>query len=574
MDVILTTERIMYIREDNIEANTMNSEHIPQNRMETHLNSPSVTLLLATAIVGAVVYMIFLLQPSYRGDPLPYSIVIVAELFLIIHSIVTFWTILSGRINPRNFGYHSAQDNLFGENSKRTIKKLGKMTLAVTSTQKVIRIHQKPTTIDIFIPVYGEPLEEIKETASAAKAIYGEHKTFILDDGKSDDVALMAKKIGVGYIRRPDNHNAKAGNINYALANTTGEYFIIFDADFVADRHFIVETIPFFEDDRMAFVQTPQYYDNQNNFVSTGANYMQHVFYSLVQVGKNRFNAAFCVGTNVMFRRSAVASIGGMYYQSKSEDIWTSLLLHEKGYHSIYINKVLAIGKTPETIKAYTKQQLRWATGSFEILLKYNPLADKKLTFDQRIQYLATTAFYLNGFAVLGLVLLPALQIYFNLTPISLDIPFYQWAILYSGFYVTQLALSILTIGAFRMETIVLSAVSFPIYIKAFMNALWNRDEVWRATNRKDTFDSPFNYIKVQTYIFIFLLLTMFTGVWKSMYTHEFSISIVWCGLNALIFGCFIYIAVLESRAMKDKSVRTKKQPRTLALKFAPKGRI
>src|SRR5690606_35828993 len=113
------------------------------------------------------------------------------------------------------------------------------------------------------------------------------------------------------------------------------------------------ETIPFFENREMAMVQTPQFYSNPMNFISTGAGYMQHVFYSMLMQGKNRFNAAFCVGTCVVFRRAAIEEIGGMYYESKSEDIWTSLRLHENGWMTVYINKVLAEGKTPETIKAY-----------------------------------------------------------------------------------------------------------------------------------------------------------------------------------------------------------------------------
>ena len=96
---------------------------------------------------------------------------------------------------------------------------------------------------------------------------------------------------------------------------------------------------------------------------------MQSVFYRFIQPGKNRFNAAFCVGTNVIFRRTAIEQIGGMYTGSKSEDVWTSLMLHEHGWKSVYISTVLAVGDTPETIEAYTKQQLRWATGGFEILL-------------------------------------------------------------------------------------------------------------------------------------------------------------------------------------------------------------
>ncbi len=526
------------------------SMQLSATTLEKQLTSPSVTFILAAATIGAIVYMIFLLQPQFRGDLLPYLMVISAELFLIIHGILSFWTILSGRINPRNFDYHHAQDALFGPSSKTITKNLHSVPIAA-SRAKQLYIHKEGVLVDVFIPVYGESVAEIRETAIAARDMYGKHTTYILDDGKSDEVEAMAKKIGVSYIRRPTNEHAKAGNINYALRHTKGEYFVILDADFVVDRHFIYETLPFFEDDLMAFVQTPQYYSNQKNFVSTAAGFMQHVFYSLVQVGKNRFNAAFCVGTNVIFRRQAIEQIGGIYYKSKSEDIWTSMILHEQGFKSIYINKVLAVGKTPETIKAYSKQQLRWATGSFEIFIKKNPLFNKKLTIDQRIQYFATTAFYFNGFAAATLLILPALQIFFNITPIALDIPFYQWILLYSGFYVTQIILSMYTMGGFKIETLMLSAASFPIYIKAFFNALRGRDEAWQATNRVDSYDSPFNYIRMQTYVGIFLFLTLVVGIWKSVYTNEFSVSIAWSALNAYIFAYFIFVALRESSQMR-----------------------
>lgn len=512
------------------------------------------------SIIGAIVYLIFLLQPDYRGDILPYSIVLTSEIFLIIVGLLSFWTIISGRINPRMFGYHNSQDQLFGSaNSKVTIKEISQIT-SITSRENQMYIHKKPIAVDVFIPVYGEAVTEVAKTAIAAKNMYGKHSTYILDDGKSDAIKEMATKLGVGYIRRPTNEHAKAGNINYALSITSGDYFVILDADFVADSHFIVETIPFFEDDLMAFVQTPQYYDNQVNFVSRAAGYMQHIFYSLVQVGKNQFNAAFCVGTNVIFRRSAVMEIGGIYEKSKSEDIWTSMLLHEKGFRSVYINKVLAIGKTPETVKAYSKQQLRWATGSMEIFLRHNPLLNKKLTFDQRIQYFSSTMFYLNGLAIAGLLLLPALQIYFNLTPIALDIPFWQWAILYSGFYVTQLILSMYIMGGFRFQTLILSTASFSIYVKAFFNALRNRDEAWESTNGVRKYDSPFNYIRSQTYVFIFLFITTLVGIWKSIYTQEFSVSIAWCALNTFVFGYIIAVAVYESNSMKRQVKISKRQ--------------
>ena len=540
----------------------MNRDEIERsaNNIEKRLTSPIVPLIVAAAVVGAFVYLSYLLQQRYRGDALPYAMALVAELYVIGQGFLSFWTILSGRFNPRNFEYHRAQDNLYEASvGKTAVKILDKREREVARTVQMY-VHHRKVTVDVFIPVYGEPVEEIRQTAIAARDMYGLHRTYILDDGKSDAVEEMARDIGVEYIRRPTNENAKAGNINYALSKTRSTFFAILDADFVADPHFLYETIPFFENDKLAFVQTPQYYDNLGNFVSTGANFMQHVFYSLIQSGKNRFNAAFCVGTNVVFRRAAIDAIGGMYDKSKSEDIWTSLKLHEHGYDSIYIPNVLAVGKTPETLKAYSKQQLRWATGSFEIFLRHNPLFARKLTAEQRLQYFATTSFYFVGFSVLLLLLLPPLQIFFNLSPINVLIPFWQWAILYSSFYLTQLLLGFYTQGGLKLQTLLLANASFPIYIKAFWNALRGREETWHATNAVGKYDSPFNYVRMQMYVFIFLLLTSVVGIVKAKYTQSFSISLAWNVINTLIFGYFARAAWHEARQLRRLQRQAKRQ--------------
>lgn len=534
------------------------------NIIEQRLSSPTVSLILGTSIVGAVIYLYFLLQPESRGDLLPYVLAVAAEIFLISQGLLAFWTILSGRTNPRHFEYHNAQDSLFGKRiAKSLMTKLHEYENE--DTRKIqMYLHRKPISVDVFIPVYGEPIEEITATAIAARDMYGKHTTYILDDGDSDDVKAMAARVGVGYIRRPRHTNAKAGNINYALSRTSGDFFLILDADFVAKPEFLYESLPFFENKHMAMVQTPQYYTNAMNFVSTAAGYMQHVFYSMLMAGKNRFNAAFCVGTCVVFRRSAINSIGGMYEKSKSEDIWTSLTLHERGWQTVYINKVLAEGKTPETLKAYSKQQLRWATGSFEIFLRKNPLFNRKLSADQRLQYFLTTSFYFTGFAVFMLLLLPALQIYFNISPISLGIPLWQWALLYSGFFIMQLMLSFYAMGGLKIETIMISTASYPIYIKAFFNALLGRDQAWSATNAKDdhAYDSPFNYIRIQTYTFIFLLLTSVVGIWKVYYTSEFSIAVVWSVIMTIIFAYFMRAALREARELRREARAAKKLAR------------
>jgi cellulose synthase (UDP-forming) len=146
---------------------------------------------------------------------------------------------------------------------------------------------------------------------------------------------------------------------------------------------------------------------------------------------------------------------------------------------------------------------------------------------------------------------LPPLQIFFNLSPIATSIPLWQWSLLYSGFYVSQLILAFYTMGGFKIKTLMLANATFPVYIKAFFNALFGRDQAWQATNAASAYDSPFNYVRVQVYVFIFLLLTTFVGLAKAMYTDEFSISLVWNTLNTLVFGSFVYAAHHESRVLR-----------------------
>src|SRR5690606_38838782 len=152
----------------------------------------------------------------------------------------------------------------------------------------------------------------IRRTVRAAVAIKGRHRTWVLDDGRSDEVREMASEEGARYVRRLSSGGAKAGNVNHALTLAKGDFFAIFDADFVPHPDFLVETLPFFVDPKVAFVQTPQTYGNLHTTIARGAAYMQAVFYRFIQPGRNRFTAAFCVGTQVVFRRTALDRKSGV----------------------------------------------------------------------------------------------------------------------------------------------------------------------------------------------------------------------------------------------------------------------
>jgi cellulose synthase (UDP-forming) len=507
-------------------------------------------LISVIATLGILFYAQFLLDPDNRGDFLPYALVIAAESVLVAHALLAMWTILSGTKSPRDFAFHAAKRALFDQEA---------VTAAGTPVQPELlplRLDDRAVTVDVLITVYGESLAKIRSTVTAAMAINGRHRTWILDDGRSEEVRALAAELGCKYVRRLSGNGAKAGNINHALSLSKADFFCVFDADFIPHPDFLLETLPFFVNPTVAFVQTPQTYGNLVNMVSRGAGYMQAVFYRFVQPGRNHFNAAFCVGTNVIFRRAAIDDVGGIYTGSKSEDVWTSLMLHERGWRSIYIPTTLAVGDAPETIEAYTKQQLRWATGGFEIMLTHNPLNPRRrLTPDQRIMYLVTATHYLTGIAPGLLLLVPPLEIFFDLRPVNLSIDWTTWLLFYAGFYLMQILLAFYTLGSFRWEVLMLAAVSFPIYAQALLNAFVGKEQKWHVTGSRSSAggrrsrpaDSPFNFMIPQVLVFAFLLLTSVVAIWRDLTNSQLTLATAWNVTNTLILGAFMLVACREA---------------------------
>ncbi|NCW13290.1 MAG: glycosyltransferase, partial [Chitinophagia bacterium] len=121
-------------------------------------------------------------------------------------------------------------------------------------------------SIDVFITVFNESNEVVRKTVFAAVHMDYPHKTYVLDDGNNPSIKELAKSLGAYYLSRPDNQNAKAGNLNYGLALSTGDYIAVFDADHIPNKNFLMDTLGFFKNSKVAFVQTPQEFYNINSF--------------------------------------------------------------------------------------------------------------------------------------------------------------------------------------------------------------------------------------------------------------------------------------------------------------------
>jgi cellulose synthase (UDP-forming) len=268
-------------------------------------------------------------------------------------------------------------------------------------------------TVDIYVPSYNEDLDIVRPTVLAAMNIdwpRDRMNVYILDDGRRPAFRQFAEEVGCGYIIRPDNKGAKAGNINHALKHTDGEYIAIFDCDHAPTRAFLQLTAGWLvRDRRIAMVQTPHFFYSADPFERNLARRRPVpneglLFYGAIQPGNDLWNAAFFCGSCALIRREALEEVGGVPHQTVTEDCHCSFLMQKKGWHTAYIRLPLAAGLATERLSIHMGQRMRWARGMIQILRQENTPMARELTIAQRLCY--TTAGFSFLFALPRIVFL------------------------------------------------------------------------------------------------------------------------------------------------------------------------
>lgn len=309
-------------------------------------------------------------------------------------------------------------------------------------------------TVDVFIPTYNEPVELLRETVLCAVNMKYPHKTYILDDGQRDEVRELAAQFDCVYLTRGDRAHAKAGNLNNALSQTSGEFIVTLDADHVAAPELIEDTIGFFIDPSVAVVQGTQDFYNLDSFqhrVNWNARagwQQQELFFSVIQPGKDRHNATFYCGSPGILRRSALEDIGGFPTGTITEDMHTSLRLQKKGWRVLYFNRTVARGLAPQTFTGFAMQWQRWGHGAMQVLRAENPFFTGKLSLSQKICYFSSFYFYWMSWVKLFFVLTPIIALGLMVFPLVTD-PI-SYASNFLPYFLLNLACSVLLQGGVR----------------------------------------------------------------------------------------------------------------------------
>ena len=298
-------------------------------------------------------------------------------------------------------------------------------------------------TVDVYIPTYNEDPELLAMTVIAAVGMdypADRFKVFILDDGGTDqkceqsdpakaaaakarraELQQLAAELGAQYYTRARNEHAKAGNMNNAFVQTTGELIVVFDADHVPMREFLRETVGYFRaDPRLFLCQTPHFFTNPDPLERNLDTFKtmpseNEMFYGIIQKGLDKWNGAFFCGSAALVRRAALQEVGGFSGITITEDCETALDLHSRGWNSCYVDKPMISGLQPETFASFIGQRSRWARGMFQIFLLKNPLFKRGLSAAQKICYLSSMTYWFFPIFRLPFLVAPLLFIYFSM---------------------------------------------------------------------------------------------------------------------------------------------------------------
>jgi cellulose synthase (UDP-forming) len=414
--------------------------------------------------------------------------------------------------------------------------------------------------VDVLIPTYNEPPDVLEPTIRGALALRRVRpRVLVLDDGGREEIEDLANRLGAVYVARDEHVGAKAGNINHALRATAegGAVFVcVFDSDHVPRPEFLERTLGFFVDPRVALVQTPQIYANADAGPLThGSAQQQAIFFGPICNGRDGFNSSFCCGTNFVARRKALASVDGFPEDSITEDIVLSTRLVGQGYDIVYVDDELSAGLGPEDARSYVSQQLRWATGCLDLLLR-RPAVWRPLSWTQRWQYLVATSYWLSGWTIACYLCMPVARLLFGYQPINAsasDVDFVAHFLPY--FLLSIVNLGRYTAGGYGISGLALNWGSFPIHIRATLRVVFNRAGGFTVTSKKALSGVPWMPLRANVAVIAALIGACAYGLSRGLTPASVN-NAAFAVLNATFVGLIVPFAIRQARRTARETER------------------
>jgi cellulose synthase/poly-beta-1,6-N-acetylglucosamine synthase-like glycosyltransferase len=297
--------------------------------------------------------------------------------------------------------------------------------------------------VTVQLPIYNEMYVADRLIDAVCRIEYPREllQIQVLDDS-TDETTSVAERavrrqaaagVDITYIHRTDRTGYKAGALDAGLTVASGEFVAIFDADFIPSPDFLLQTVPFFADPKVAMVQARWGHINEDYSLLTKIQaILLDGHFVLEHGGRNRSDLFFNFnGTAGIWRREAITDAGGWQHDTLTEDLDLSYRAQLRGWRFIFLPDVVSPAEVPVEMNSFKSQQHRWAKGSIQTCRKVLP---RILRSNLPVRVKAEAFFHLTAnfnyllMCVLSVLMAPSMVIRFNMgwyEMLLIDVPLF-----------------------------------------------------------------------------------------------------------------------------------------------------
>ena len=280
--------------------------------------------------------------------------------------------------------------------------------------------------VTIQLPLFNEMYVAARLLESIAKSEYPRDRLEIqvLDDSTDETqeicrakvAELAATGIDIKYLHRVDRRGFKAGALEEGLEAATGEFIMVFDADFLPSPDVLERTIHHFTHPMVGMVQVRWGHVNRDYSRLTELQAMMLDGHFVIEhTARNRSGCFFNFnGTAGIWRRIAIDDAGGWSHDTLTEDMDLSYRAQLRGWEFVYLKDVVASAELPVEMNAFKSQQFRWAKGSIQVAKKLLPtIWRSKVSFGIKLEafFHLTNNFAYPLLLLLTIILVPNLLV-------------------------------------------------------------------------------------------------------------------------------------------------------------------
>ncbi len=243
-------------------------------------------------------------------------------------------------------------------------------------------MQQEWPQVTIQLPTYNERymIERLLRAVTHLDYPTNKLQIQVLDDSTDSTREVIARavrhyqSIGVNIelLHRNDRSGYKAGALAAGLNSASGEFVAVFDADFLPEHDWLRKVVPFFQDEKVAFVQTRWGHLNRSyNLITRLISMALDAHFVIEQTARAGSGLLMSFnGTAGMWRVKAIESAGGWQGDTLTEDIDLSFRTQFAGWKYVYAPDVVVMSELPAQMDAFKKQQVRWVKGNMQVTRK------------------------------------------------------------------------------------------------------------------------------------------------------------------------------------------------------------